>query len=222
MAYQIEPAVEADAPALAHINVVSFQGRGLLNQVFPEATESMLEAYKSVYTMKHFSNPQIHVLKVVDSMTQEVIGYGRWLVPASLGLLPSAPVLSEQAQEVAKDPLRLAPRPMNEALYMKFRGMLETSRQKHARESDITLDLLATLPTHQGRGIGSALLRWGTAKADQWQVRIYLEATGEGYPLYIKHGWRPVEEIQLDRTQFGAAGQETFWIMIRDPIPPSQ
>lgn len=81
------------------------------------------------------------------------------------------------------------------------------------------LDLLATLPTHQRRGIGSTLLQWGTAKADEWQVRIYLEATGEGYPVYVKHGWKPVEEIHLDRTQYGGQGQESFMLMIRDPKP---
>lgn len=81
------------------------------------------------------------------------------------------------------------------------------------------LDLLATLPTHQRRGIGSTLLQWGTTKADEWQVRIFLEATEEGYPVYVKHGWKPVEEIHLDRTQYGGQGQESFMLMIRDPKP---
>lgn len=81
------------------------------------------------------------------------------------------------------------------------------------------LDLLATLPGYQGRGIGSAMLRWGLSQADARECRVYLEATGEGYPLYIKHGFRAVEEITLDRGQFGGVGTETFAIMIRDPRP---
>lgn len=83
----------------------------------------------------------------------------------------------------------------------------------------LVLDLLATLPGYQGRGIGSAMLRWGTKKADQYQCRVYLEATGEGYPLYTKHGFKPVEEIALERALYGGMGTETFWIMIRDPLP---
>lgn len=80
------------------------------------------------------------------------------------------------------------------------------------------LDLLATLPSHQGHGIGSALLRWGTSKADACQCRVYLEATGEGFPVYIKHGFRAVEEVALDRALYGGVGRETFVIMIRDPM----
>lgn len=81
------------------------------------------------------------------------------------------------------------------------------------------LDLLATLPAYQGRGIGSTLLRWGTAKADEWQVRIYLEATREGYPVYIKHGWEPIGKVYLDREKYGGQGQESFVLMMREPKP---
>jgi GNAT superfamily N-acetyltransferase len=85
--------------------------------------------------------------------------------------------------------------------------------------TELVLDLLATLPAHQGRGIGSAILKWGTSKADAWGRRLYLEATVEGLPVYVKYGWRPVEEMILDRTRFGGQGKETYMIMIRDPIP---
>ena len=85
----------------------------------------------------------------------------------------------------------------------------------------LVLDLLATLPGYQGQGIGTAMLRWGMAKADEWQTRIYLEATPAGYPVYIKHGWRVVEEIRLDFSQHGGVGSEPFLVMMRDPLPPS-
>lgn len=81
------------------------------------------------------------------------------------------------------------------------------------------LDLLATLPSFQRRGIGSALLRWGTTQADALGCRVYLEATGEGYPLYFKYGFRKMEEVTLDRAWFGGSGTETFILMIRDPVP---
>lgn len=83
----------------------------------------------------------------------------------------------------------------------------------------LVLDLLATLPDHQGRGVGTEMLRWGMQKADAWQARIYLESTPEGYPVYLKHGWRPVEEVSLDFSQHGGVGSEPFVVMIRDPLP---
>lgn len=83
----------------------------------------------------------------------------------------------------------------------------------------LALDLLATLPGYQRRGIGSVMLRWGLEKADRSQCRVYLEATVAGYPVYIKHGFKAIEEISVNRASYGGRGKETFWIMIRDPIP---
>ncbi|KAJ5133110.1 Acyl-CoA N-acyltransferase [Penicillium atrosanguineum] len=217
MAYQIEYATEADGSALARINVESFQGRGLLNSVFPEATEAELQNYKAIYAMKHLADPQMHVLKITDPTSGEVVSYARWLIPATVDSV-SQPALSGQAQVFAQDPTRFCPQPMNEALYTEFRGLLQKSRKKHATDDDMMLDLLATLPGYQGRGIGSTMLKWGTSKADAAGRRLYLEATGEGQPLYLKAGFHPVDEFILDRTQFGGKGQESFTIMIRDPV----
>ncbi|KAJ6125770.1 Acyl-CoA N-acyltransferase [Penicillium sp. IBT 18751x] len=217
MAYHIEYATEADGPALARINVESFQGRGLLNNVFPKASEAALRAYKTINAMKHLANPSMHVLKITDPTSGEVVSYARWLIPASVES-PSRPALSEQAQIFAQDPTRFAPQPMNEVLFTEFRKLLEKSREKHATDDDMMLDLLATLPGYQGRGIGSTMLKWGTLKADAAGRRLYLEATGEGMPLYLKAGFKPVDEIVLDRSQFGGMGQESFTIMIRDPV----
>jgi Acetyltransferases len=80
------------------------------------------------------------------------------------------------------------------------------------------LDLLATLPEYQGRGFGSAILKWGTDKADASQSRIFLEGTPEGVPIYLKHGWKIVEEVVMDYTPFGSVGQESFFLMMRDPV----
>lgn len=79
------------------------------------------------------------------------------------------------------------------------------------------LDLLAILPEYQGRGLASKFLQWGCSRADQFGVRLYLEATGAGYPVYFKYGWRLLEEANLDLSQYGAEGIETFTIMMREP-----
>lgn len=138
MEYLIERAGEADALALARINVLSFEGRGLLNNVFPEATQATLVAYKSTYTMKHLANPSMHVLKIVDPAGDVIVGYSRWLIPETLGYECSKPALSEQALVAARDPMVFAPKPMNEALYTAFRSLLERSRQKHTTEKDMS------------------------------------------------------------------------------------
>jgi hypothetical protein len=138
MAFQILYAEESDAPSLAKINTLSFQGRGFLSQVFPETTQEGLQAYKSIYTMKHLANPQLHVLKVADPTCGTTVGYARWHIPESLYPRTNLPVLSEQAQEAARDFLQFTPRPMNEQLYGAFRGLLEECRKKHLTEKDMS------------------------------------------------------------------------------------
>jgi GNAT superfamily N-acetyltransferase len=80
------------------------------------------------------------------------------------------------------------------------------------------LDFLATLPEYQGQGYGSAILKWGIEKADATGSRIFLEATPEGVPLYLKYGWRHLEEVTVDYAEFGGAGVESYYMMIRDPV----
>ncbi|EPS28337.1 hypothetical protein PDE_03283 [Penicillium oxalicum 114-2] len=219
MSYPVQYAEEGDARALARINLLSFESQGLLQQIFYEADSAALELHKANNCIKHLTNRQMHVLKVADPHTGEVVGYARWQLPEALWPRDEIPVLSQEGQEIAQDIMRLAPRPMNEALFTAFRSLLEQCRKKYLAENDIVLDLLATLPSHQGQGFGSALLRWGTAKADEKQVRIFLEATVGGYPIYLKYGWKPLEEVSIDREQYGGRGRDRFILMMRDPKP---
>ncbi|KAJ5484189.1 hypothetical protein N7539_005985 [Penicillium diatomitis] len=222
MAFQIQYAEEHDAPALARINILSFETQGLLQALFPGAETPALELHKANNYMKHLANRQMHVVKVTDPLTGELVGNARWQLPEAIWPRDQTPALSEKAQEIAQDPMRLAPRPRNEALLAGFRTMLEHHRKKYLGETDLLLDFLATTPSYQGRGVGSALLRWGTAKADEKQLRIYLEATEAGYPVYVKHGWKVVEEVFFDREQFGGHGRDRFILMMRDPKPLAQ
>ncbi|KAJ5784273.1 uncharacterized protein N7503_009485 [Penicillium pulvis] len=219
MSYQVAYATEQDAVGLGCINNDSFQTRLMLSAMFPETDEPTLRTYKSYQAMKHLANPEAHVVKITDPTSGAVVGYGRWLIPAVLGVPPNVPELSEQAQIYAKDPVAFAPQPMNASVYAAFRALLDAGRKRYTTDRDMTLDLLATLPSHQGKGIGTAMLRWGIELADSLQTRIYLEATAEGYPLYIKYGWKHLEEIELDLEKLGCHGKESFFLMMRDPVP---
>lgn len=74
------------------------------------------------------------------------------------------------------------------------------------------LGYLGTAPTHQGKGIGSAVLREVLTKADAERLPAYLESSNErNLTLYERHGFRVVEEIRLlDRGP-------RVWRMWREP-----
>jgi GNAT superfamily N-acetyltransferase len=60
------------------------------------------------------------------------------------------------------------------------------------------LDMLVTLPKHERRGAGSMLVRWGCERADAVSVVAYLEASRIGEPLYARHGFECVGELEFD------------------------
>jgi len=67
-------------------------------------------------------------------------------------------------------------------------------------------------PEHQGRGLGSALVRSGMRKADHDRTLIYLETETERNVGYYEHlGFEVIEEIEAIGLGF------TVWLMIRSP-----
>ncbi|PYH43731.1 acyl-CoA N-acyltransferase [Aspergillus saccharolyticus JOP 1030-1] len=104
----------------------------------------------------------------------------------------------------------------NRAVQQRFWGQLERLKGLYVREGDFALELLATLPEEQGKGVASGLLRWGLERADRVNARVYLEATEEGYPIYRKYGWRDLEPFELDFAEYGGQGRQRWITMMRD------
>lgn len=79
--------------------------------------------------------------------------------------------------------------------------------------SSLAVHMLATDPSHQRTGCGSALVRWGMRCAEEEGVELYLDATAEGVPLYTHLGFvRAGEPIWL---RSGAAG---LYPMVNRPV----
>lgn len=83
--------------------------------------------------------------------------------------------------------------------------------------STIVLLGLAVSPTHQRLGLGSLLIRGGLAIADEAGARIYLESSAVGASLYLKHGFRQVDDILIDMRPYGGTGIESAKCMMREP-----
>jgi ribosomal protein S18 acetylase RimI-like enzyme len=74
------------------------------------------------------------------------------------------------------------------------------------------LPLIGVDPQHQGKGIGSALLRHTLERCDRSGLPAYLESSSPAnLPLYERHGFRVIGEIQ--------AGQSpVIYPMLRSPL----
>jgi ribosomal protein S18 acetylase RimI-like enzyme len=83
---------------------------------------------------------------------------------------------------------------------------------RHPKAPHFYLFALGVDPDHQGRGLGSALLRAVLSRCDAEGASAYLEAsTPMNARLYARHGFRVTEELSL------AADGPTVSLMWRDP-----
>lgn len=79
------------------------------------------------------------------------------------------------------------------------------------------LGSLYTHPKAQGRGCATALLSWGIKQADAEGAKVYLESTPSAHSLYLKAGWRDVEQSIVDLSVFGGCGIYEIRAMVRYP-----
>lgn len=77
---------------------------------------------------------------------------------------------------------------------------------------------VATLPAEQGKGLGSILMRFITAHADELGLAAYLEATTEGSKrLYERHGFKAFATYELPQKP----SPFTIYIMSRPAATPA-
>lgn len=93
-------------------------------------------------------------------------------------------------------------------------GVLRASEKAHPKGDDHWyLAVLGTHPDHQGRGVGSAVLRPVLERCDLDGAGAYLESSKpENVPFYERHGFRTTDVIT-------PGGCPPLTLMWRDPQP---
>ncbi|KAL5339531.1 acyl-CoA N-acyltransferase [Aspergillus crustosus] len=221
MGLLIRRATPSDAPTMATINIEAFRGAPFISNAFPNIPDEIVHPLKQRRYLKKMAHPLTHVIVAEDEESGEVVGCSRWVIPSdeagkSAKELLSAATAGEKG-DGAEVQLEL-PEGTNLEIYEGFFVTLKEKADEYLQTDDVVLEFLATAPEHQGKGIGKALVRWGTDQADQQQRRIYVEATEQGLPVYAKSGWNSFETLRLDYRRWGGEGGQELTIMIRDPI----
>ena len=105
---------------------------------------------------------------------------------------------------------------LNQTFAEEFFGLLaKIRRERMGGKPYILLHILAVRPTHHRRGIGSTHLSWGSEKADELSLPMFLEASPMGRPLYERHGYRAVADVPLDMRNFGHEEELPHVCMLR-------
>ncbi|KAF9696331.1 hypothetical protein EKO04_005728 [Ascochyta lentis] len=158
-------------------------------------------------------NKGILYLKCVDTKTGEMIAGARWR-----NVKPKDPSASERTWEEVDEGFKRT-EPYDESDPDLFHALhdLFSSNKRNILEtrSHYVLDTLVTLPSHERRGAGSMLVRWGTERADEAGVEAYLEASPMGAPMYARHGFEPVKRVELDLRKYGGKEVMEFILMKR-------
>jgi ribosomal protein S18 acetylase RimI-like enzyme len=119
--------------------------------------------------------------------------------------IPSDVDVDSQAIAVAIQ--NLGPSPLNDfvgELFEKFTAF-------HPSEQHWYMPLMGVDPSCQGRGVGSALLKYALEKCDRLKQLAYLEASSkQNKSLYERHGFETVDCIQV-------GGSPELYPMIRQP-----
>jgi GNAT superfamily N-acetyltransferase len=117
-------------------------------------------------------------------VTADFCGAGLWLPP---GIHPNGEALEQVFRDTAK------PEHLDDLL-----ATFEKMDEWHPEEKHWYLPLVGVEPNAQGRGLGGALMRHATARADADGVLAYLESSNpRNISLYERHGFEVMGRIQI-------------------------
>ena len=138
------------------------------------------------------SDPNTTYLKAVDAASGKVAGMAKWNVfNNTMGVDPSQIQGGDGDYWDDED----------EKEYAKQVGpIFLTERNAAIARSGgnvVSLDILAVDPEYQRKGVGAALVAWGTEKADEMGVEAVVESSAFGKGLYEKNGFVFVKDVEV-------------------------
>ncbi|MCJ1358880.1 MAG: hypothetical protein MMC33_008880 [Icmadophila ericetorum] len=198
----LEHAIPSDIPTLTSIYFSAFHADPLSLTCFPRNNPSIQQWWLENITSAFTSEPTARVIKIVErkqaisseysegiQKKEEIIAFGKWHV------------LDAATQVGGDDPDSMPTWPAGSpsSLCNNFFGGLASTRQKlMSSRPHYYLELLATLPQHQGRGVASVLIKWGLELADRDGLEAYVEGGPKVKGLYERLGWVERGCVQVD------------------------
>ena len=169
----------ADRDAVLDVLVRAFQADPVVRWTFPDRQTypPSFRAFAAAFGGRAFEQGTVY-------SDADVRGAAMWLPP---GVGPDEEALIPLVEnDVPRHRLK------------SFFRLLEQMGRHHPEEPHWYLPLIGVDPIHQGRGLGSALLRHATQRLDRAGMVAYLESTNPlNVPLYERHGFKVCGTIQV-------------------------
>lgn len=234
-AFKVRSASAQDAAACASVVVDAYESLRSTELMFPNARSSravqiegrrvqfaaQLEGLRDIKsTSRHHvgqkTNEKVHYEVAVDQ-EGAIVGLLRWSL-ADVQEREEKDV-GQLIESVTSSKLELlGVNRFNPSLFKRFLYATATKHDQHfaGKGAHVVLHTLATLPSHQKQGIGSALMDLFTQRIDSLQLCAYLEATDAGKHLYERYGFSIVETINIDEQDSHRPGFQLH-VMVRRP-----
>ncbi|KAK3390055.1 acyl-CoA N-acyltransferase [Podospora didyma] len=212
-AFAIVPARHSDIPIIAAISSESFDG---------DSNTEMKSHGKSPFIMKDYmlsslpntlENPKIRVIKAVEEGTGAIIGFCTW---GFRGIQPPPfPDLGPREEKPPPPPASQSDNPETEKsddddpiarLEKLTSGDFDDWMKPLMREGNKCLFIvgLSVAPAFQRRGVGSALLKWGTDLVDAagGDAFAWVHSSQGACGAYQKAGFKTVRTLDVDLDEY--------------------
>lgn len=151
-----------------------------------------------------------------EASTGRVVGYSRWFMESGIGegrrngvtrweerwLGDELKLAEGMSMEVMGDGFFEPMQRQHEVVIggrRHFCKPLALSTEENSLMGEIVLEVLATHPEFQKKGVASRLLEWGCEKMDREGAEGYLDSSVMGKPVYEKFGWVAREEVKDEK-----------------------
>ncbi|KAK1708219.1 acetyltransferase [Colletotrichum acutatum] len=149
--------------------------------------------------------------KAVDPATGRIVGYARWILPASHAksicgapAWPDAvvPSVSEEKEAEIRRVAAMAHWDPNQESDELLIPIHEAENEVLSKKEYMRLDYLAVHPDNQGKGIGTALVKSGILIAKELGLDIFIHAMEAGVDLYKRLGFVIETEFLQDDAKY--------------------
>lgn len=210
----VEPVVAADYPALAEISGASMETdkHTLLKAAHPTKPYDHAGGMSGAFEYwASLPKNKVEFVKAVDSGTGEVLGFVCW----GLRLEEAQPEAQHQLEEGQSESEVEKPSITVSETYTKTEdpaldplAQLEELTSQHLADYQhkimppgarcMYVITIAVHPKHQGRGVGKALLKYGTDRADSEGVFCWVHASEAGAATFRQCGFKVDEILEID------------------------
>ncbi|CAO2649612.1 Nn.00g069970.m01.CDS01 [Neocucurbitaria sp. VM-36] len=197
---------DEDIPRACEIELLAYKGGPLSAIVAPGPfpPDAQQQRINQVIDMRK-DDPTAVYIQAFDEETGKMIAFAKWHIYET----------SEAASRPSK-PQEFGAGRNKEACMLLYGGVAKRKEELMGGKPHLYLHMLQTDPEFQGRGAGGMLIDWGTKKADELGLPVYLESSAKGYHFYKKRGFEDIEFFKVDLSQFGGPLHEQP-LMLREP-----